>query len=468
MRVTVLEAFGTSRGGFRGELIHPPGARALASLGMREPLATAGAATVRGFATFDRNHEPGPCEPVLLEYARGPERGLGLEHETILECLRSEVARRPRIHLMLGARVEGVTWEKRRVSGLRCADGSEHRAGLVVASDGRHSRVRRLLEIPTKASLLSHTVAALVDAELLPVGEHGHVFVGPLGPVLAYPCGGRARVCIDVPTALARGRNAITSCIRESHAPRLPSGMRRALLFALEREPLVAAANHAISARSYAVPGAALVGDAAGCSHPLTATGMTSALHDVLTLRDCLTAHGFGDDALVRYQRLRNRYARPREVFAQAFYEVVRASDAGTAALREGVFRYWRRDERARRASMAILSGDDAGIGRFLVEYARVVGMSGWTAAIQGLGRGGVRGAGRSIAALFATAGDCLAVAATKGMAAVRTECTTSLETFVSPLSVHGAGGGACPRPSHEEPAGGGGARASGGERAIR
>jgi 2-polyprenyl-6-methoxyphenol hydroxylase-like FAD-dependent oxidoreductase len=432
MRVTVLEAVGSARGGFRGELIHPPGVRALAALGVLESFLALGAERLRGFAVFDDPRERVTADPVLLPYADASGGGIALDHESMLACLRRELARRPRVRVVLGARVEAVAHDGPRVARLLCADGSAHPGALVLGADGRHSRVRRLLQIPAESSLLSYTLAATIDAGLLPVAGHGHVFVGPLGPVLAYPCGRRARACIDVPSSL-RGRDAMIAGVREHHAPRLPPGLRRALLVALEGAPLVAAANHAVSTRACAVPGAALIGDAAGCAHPLAATGMTSALHDVMTLRDCLMRQGLCDDALVTYQRRRYRFARAREVFAHALYEVLRAQDAGAAAVRDGVFRYWRGDERGRRASMGILSGDDARMAPFLLEYSRIVGASGCAAGLAGLRTGGVRAAGKSMAAVLATARDCMAFAATKAVATVRTERTAMLETFICP-----------------------------------
>jgi hypothetical protein len=167
---------------------------------------------------------------------------------------------------------------------------------------------------------------------------------------------------------------------------------------------------------------------------------MTTALHDVLTLRDCLTSQGLSDDALVTYQRRRYRFARTREVFAHALYEVLRAPDRGAAALRDGVFRYWRGDERGRRASMGILSGDDPRIAPFLLEYSRIVGASGCAAGLAGLRSGGVRGAGQSIVAVLATARDCMAFAGAKAVATVRTERTTRLEAFVCPPSAANQG----------------------------
>ena len=133
----------------------------------------------------------------------------------------------------------------------------------------------------------------------------------------------------------------------------------------------MASANHAIYTEFCVARGAALVGDAAGCSHPLTATGMTIALHDAETLAASVAKRGLGDDALLAYQRGRNAFVRARETFAHALYEVFRGEEEGARVLRAGVFDYWR-DERARRASMDILTGEESGMRALVAEYLRV------------------------------------------------------------------------------------------------
>jgi hypothetical protein len=137
----------------------------------------------------------------------------------------------------------------------------------------------------------------------------------------------------------------------------------------------MASANHAIYTEFCVAPGAALVGDAAGCSHPLTATGMTIALHDAQTLAESIEKLGLGDDALLAYQKGRNGFVRARETFAHALYEVFRADEPGARVLRSAVFDYWQSD-RSRRASMDILTGEESGMRAFVGEYLRVVGMA--------------------------------------------------------------------------------------------
>src|SRR5262249_55513251 len=153
---------------------------------------------------------------------------------------------------------------------------------------------------------------------------------------LAYPIGGTlARSCIDLPADMDRGKEAVIGRIREGYLPALPAGVREPISRALHpgggRKP----PHQPPYTHPSVVPGAALVGDAAGCSHPLTATGMTIALTDVRllarALHDVELADGAATDrALARYQAERYRYARAREILADALYEVFRGVDDGT------------------------------------------------------------------------------------------------------------------------------------------
>ena len=375
LRVTVLESLPGPIAALRGELIHPPGVRLLESLGAADFLRARDAVDLRGFAAFQK----AGAEPVELPYSRG--RGLGLEHARIVEGLRHAVAAAPRVRLLTGARVDGVLTERRRIVGVRCQGHGEVRAPVVIAADGRHSRLRQALGIAAKASLLSYTLGIPVPRRALPRPDLGHVFLGAPGPILAYPLGSaQARMNVDVPLRAPRGRDELVAWLREEYPAFLPAPLREAFLQAVSAGPFLACATHAITTSVCAVRGAALVGDAGGCSHPLTATGMTSALHDAVALADCLQADGPGDEALLAYQRRRYRFVRERESFAQALYDVFRGGDAGARAIREAVFRYWE-DEGARRASTDILAGESPGALVFAREYAHVVAL-----ALQGAG----------------------------------------------------------------------------------
>jgi 2-polyprenyl-6-methoxyphenol hydroxylase-like FAD-dependent oxidoreductase len=372
-KVTVLEAHQGSMAAFRGELLHSRGVRTLAEIGLGDTVSAGVGVNIYGFAAFE-----GPeHDAMVLPYAAGTVPGFGFEHLRLIAHLRREVARRMHVHIELGARVAELISEHGRPVGVRGTDGREHRAPLLVAADGRHSRVRKLLGIPADTSLLSQMMVVDLEGDLLPKAGFGHVFLGAPGPVLAYPYApGKVRMCIDVPLGVPAGRNGLAAYVRDHHLHSIPEPLREALSAALDRGRFSGAANHAIYTSTCVAPGVALVGDAGGCSHPLTATGMTSALNDVSVLAQCLSRSTDVDDALEEYQRRRYPFVRAREVLAHAMYEVFREAGSGALAMRAGMFRYWRATERAREGSMRILSGDDDRVASFLGEYARVMGRS--------------------------------------------------------------------------------------------
>ena len=369
-RVTVLESHLGYDPRFRGELIHPRGVRGLETLGLKAPLLEAGGVAVKGFAVTSG----ADVEPMVLPYSVAFGTGLGIDHHTMVGKLREVVRARPRITLLTGQRVDALLHHGSRISGVRTADGKEHRADLTIGADGRQSKIRSLMGLNPEVKLLSYTVAVTVEGDVLPRPGYGHVFLGAPGPILAYPFGeGRVRMCIDVPVGQAKGKGAIKEYVKAQFARFVPQPLRGAMLQSLENRPLEGCATHSVSTESCAAPGIALVGDAGGCMHPLTAAGMTNAVNDVLTLADCVGENVSLDAALLQYQRRRYRLIRAREVFTEALYEVFKAHDNGSKTLQAGTFRYWASSPRARATSIGILSGEYANRRTFVSEYARVM-----------------------------------------------------------------------------------------------
>jgi 2-polyprenyl-6-methoxyphenol hydroxylase-like FAD-dependent oxidoreductase len=429
--VTVLEALVGANPSFRGELIHPRGVRALETLGLKGALLEVGAVPVHGFAAFSAPD----AEPILLPYPRTAGVGLGVEHASMVAAFRRELSGYPRAKLVTRARVEELLRERHRVVGVRDAEGREYRSRIVVAADGRNSRVRRLLGVPTSSTLLSYSVAVGLEGDVLPKPGYGHVLVGAPGPILAYPYGEeRIRMCIDVPLDAPKGKDGVVNFLRDRYALHLPEAIRNAMLAAIRAAPFTGAANHAIYTEACAVPGAALVGDAGGCSHPLTATGMTTGLHDVTTLAECLSAYGPTDDGLVEYQRRRYRFVRAREAFTHSLYGVLRGEGAGASTLRDGIFRYWRSSERARSVSMGVLSGDHAGVSIFVTEYVRVLLASGGLACGAALSDRDARAALDRVTSVVTMAGGGIRIALEKAFSTVSLERTSAL-TLLPPYA---------------------------------
>ena len=408
LRILVLEARAGRGPRFAGELIHPTGIDVLDASGLldglRAPARGHAGVAVRGFAVV-----PGGGAPTaMLSYAEIPgtrSYGFAMEHHDMVAELRRQASGRAGVEVRTGVRVTGVLRDKGRVVGVTVAKvgegaGSsdeeyEIRAPLVLVAEGRHSRLRRAIGIEDHARLLSYTAAVLVDRSTLPESAYGHIFLGAPGPILAYPVadagdGAAAiRMCIDVPTLPAdKGTAAMAQHLRDAYALHLPEPLRGDFLRALDERPPEVAANQAIYVDRCVAPGAALVGDSGGCSHPITAAGMTICLVDIRILVEELaqTRLGAGPDgaaldasidaALGRYQERRFRFVRAREILADALYEVFRGNDEGTRAILAGMLRYWQGGGRARAASLALLSGAESGLPAFLAEYMRVVGYS--------------------------------------------------------------------------------------------
>jgi squalene monooxygenase len=386
-RILVLEARAGKNPRFNGELIHPSGVDMLDELGVLGPLHEVGGADVGGFACVRRVDQA----PTLLPYREiegSRPFGFAIDHHDLVATLRNRLIERPGVELRTGERVTDLVRDGERIVGVVTSSGPV-RGHLVLAADGRHSKVRALIEMPEQARLLSFTVAALLRDCRLPQPGFGHLFLGGWGPILVYPIKGAApdapstdcRTCIDLPSDMDRGKEAVIARLRADYLSHVPEGVRGSLLAALDEGAIEMAANYSIYTDECTVPGLALVGDSAGCSHPLTATGMTIALNDIRLVRRMLDGvplddRGRVDEALLHYQTARYRFVRARELLADAIYEVFRGADDGTRAIREGIFEYWNGSRGARARSMGLLSGHDSRLPSFLREYLTVVGLS--------------------------------------------------------------------------------------------
>src|SRR4051794_16454287 len=109
--ITVLEALDAPISTFRGELIHPRGARMLSPLGLTAVFKHAGRVDVAGFAAF----APHDAVPVVLPYGCAAGLGLGIDHRAMIESLRRELAARANIRILRRKRVERLILGQRRV-----------------------------------------------------------------------------------------------------------------------------------------------------------------------------------------------------------------------------------------------------------------------------------------------------------------------------------------------------------------
>ena len=357
-----------------GELMHPAGASDLRALGFEGALRRAGAIPVTGFAVVDATDADHPTTCILPYGALGD--GVALEHAALVAALQSALAGRPRLTVWNGARLLGVPGNDAggvEVDVVR-ADGSEAhlKAKLLVAADGRASKVRGLLGIEEENVRLSSMSGTLVAAGLLPYPGLGHLFIGGPAPVLAYAISPeRARVMVDLPA----GADPATPAQDPEVLRALPEPLRGAVVASLHATRPLASANFTRLPRQVSRGSAVLVGDSAGCCHPLSASGMSSCTRDALGLQRALREErGDVTAALARYALLRRGPQRTRLSLASALYRCFSETSPEMAALRKGIVRYWTRSPSGREASMALLSTRESRMWVMSLEYARVVG----------------------------------------------------------------------------------------------
>ena len=377
---------------FSGELIHPRGAQILDDLGLFSALHEVGGVEVGGFAVY----ENADARFVDLSYAKVPDerpRGLSIHHKQLVRTLRAEVRRdSDNVELLEGWSVGDLLRVGDRIDGVvvhsRTAPKCEIRADLVIAADGKSSSVRKMAGISDEGrETIGFTAGVEMKDATLPRPGYAHVFLGAWGPVLAYPIlreddgTVRTRVTIDLPHHLPAKGEALKSYLIRTYVPFVPAPLSAELAAAIteHRGPLHMAPTVDLPAPSAAMPGLVLVGDAAGCSHPITASGMTMGLRDAETLgiqaqRRAHVPPGepwFDAESLRRYRSEHDRYVPTRQALAKAIYEAFRGGEDGTRAIRRALFGYWGSGDTARSRSMALLSCSERRPHVFLTEYLK-------------------------------------------------------------------------------------------------
>jgi 2-polyprenyl-6-methoxyphenol hydroxylase-like FAD-dependent oxidoreductase len=274
----------------------------------------------------------------------------------------------------LGARVTGLELDSAAATVTITGSGgtAHHRARLVVAADGANSNVRRLAGIGHTRIRLSHMVGYLVRGAHLPQLGFGNIFLGGVAPSLAYPVADDAvRLMFDVPDN-ADGLDAVRR--NPAYLGALPAPFRHEARATVETQPRLVSVNHSVVPNAVARDRLVLAGDAAGCCHPLTATGLTASTRDAVRLRDALRAcDGKIQMATRRYATAREGPERTREALAEALYRAFLAQTPDMRLLRAGLLRFWKHSRRGRAASMALLSTHEGRMSRMAISYAHVV-----------------------------------------------------------------------------------------------
>ncbi len=261
-----------------GLQISPNGAVVLRALGLGAALE---AASIEAEAVVLSDYRR-PGDVLRLDLTRRPGRSYALMHRADLIGLLEDAVRAAGIPVELGRRVEEVA------PGLvRCADGGEARADLIVGADGLHSRSRVALNGADRPFFTGHVAWRAVVPLDRPLPAEARVVMAPRRHVVFYP--------------LRDGRVANLAAFREQsdwteegwHHEDDPEAFRavfadlrgpvRPLLDAVTQVSKWGLFRHPVAARWHG-DGVAIVGDAAHPTLPYLAQGANLALEDAWAL----------------------------------------------------------------------------------------------------------------------------------------------------------------------------------------
>ncbi len=385
-RVLIVEPGVDNSKRLAGELIHPPGAADLRDLGLLGSVEAAGGTPVYGFAVF--SNESGDATPksdsvlsdsgaFVLPYTSVDGmrmQGHALEHAQIVKSVLAAAEKLPHVTVWKGARVTGVDVSATSHAQVKITRGKRElqlRCQLLVAADGRTSKLRELAGIGDERTRLSSMVGYVLKNGRLPHPGFGHVFAGGPSPALAYQIApNEVRVMFDVHDDDVKALKD-----KPEYLEPLPEPFRSDVRRAMDTQQPLISANYTIVPHAVTKGRLVCVGDAGGCCHPLTATGISVSTRDAMRLRQAIReTQGDLTLALAHYAHLREGPTRTRMALAEALYRCFSEPTPAMQLLRRGILQYWHKSKSGRAASMALLSSYEGRMTVMARQFVRVVG----------------------------------------------------------------------------------------------
>ncbi|KAH0562825.1 hypothetical protein GP486_002550 [Trichoglossum hirsutum] len=309
-----------------GELLQPGGVAALEKLVMRECLEGIDAVPVKGYQVFYKGEssifwyppvgvqedctdgeqgvsgrESGDDDDLGVVASPGKAKrrheGRSFHHGKFVMKLREMAGRDGNVRIVEATAKELLKREgSEQVVGVECSTGEKGKqcyfAHLTIVADGQASKFRTQYAKHAPVARSKFWGLELADAELPSYGlAYGVIGDGP--PILIYQIGTHeTRILIDVPNSIydaASKTGGIKGHIRTNVIPTLPKSVRPMVETALNEGRLRPMPNSWLPPSMNRTAGVILLGDAMNMRHPLTGSGMTAALNDVVLLRQLLS-----------------------------------------------------------------------------------------------------------------------------------------------------------------------------------
>jgi geranylgeranyl reductase family protein len=247
---------------------------------------------------------------AAADYPRGLTAGAILRRDFDQALLAAAVA--AGAEFVPAAHVRGPVVIEGRVTGVVVRQGgreSDMRARVVIAADGRASRLGAALGLTSFAHAPRRWAFGAYFADVEGLSSHGEMHIRPTGYVGVAPIGeGMTNVCVVHEQRGTACSDAIRPDERIADAIGRDTALRDRFAHAKQISPAVTLGPLAVDARAAGCPGLLLAGDAAGFVDPMTGDGLRFALRGgelaaeaaLLELESGAPAHG-------RLGRLRSR-----------------------------------------------------------------------------------------------------------------------------------------------------------------
>ncbi|WP_425039035.1 FAD-dependent monooxygenase [Primorskyibacter sp. S187A] len=299
-QVTVLEQAEAITEVGAGIQVSPNGARVLEALGVADRLA---ARSVTGRAVVLRDGLSGQ-DVAKLDLTQLPahQRYLFVHRADIVDVL-ADAVRAAGVTIKLLQKVVDAQAD----GTVHLATGAQHKADLVVAADGLHSRMRPALNGTAEPFFTGQVAWRCLVPNVIGHPMHARVHMGPGRHLVSYPL--RDGKMVNIVAVEERKLWAEEGWFHEDDPQNLKAAFAEfdpevhLLLNATEKVFLWGLYRHPVATRWTDGQGrVALLGDAAHPTLPFLAQGANMALEDAWVLADCLSQHDGTAAALAAYE----------------------------------------------------------------------------------------------------------------------------------------------------------------------